>query len=250
MNKKYVLLFLSLVFLFSFVVLSKYEDRSFIRNLDFAVTVKIQEKIDSSTHLRIASFIDNSMTGATFFASPEFTSVVVILLTGWLLYDFKKPTFVKTSVGKKKYWLVLIIPIAFVAIVSIEIFAKSIVHHPSPPFSMIKHATSIFPANYINEQFSYPSGHAARAVFLSIITYSLFFIHTSLIFRKKWNSIVVVGLIGYVMLAGLSRVYLGHHWFSDVVGGAFLACSLAFGVLSFAPVDGWDKADYNRKVHE
>lgn len=240
-NKKAILLLLSFLSLFAFVVLSKYEDRAFMRSLDFAVTVKVQETIDTSTHLRLTSFIDTMMTGATFFASPEFTSIVIILLSGWAMYDFK---------NKRLRWKIVIIPIAFIVIVIIEIYAKSIVHHPSPPFGMIKHATSIFPANYINEQFSYPSGHAARAVFLSIITYSLFFIHTSLIFRKKWHSIVVVGLIGYVMLAGLSRVYLGHHWFSDVVGGAFLACSLALGVLSFAPVDGWDKADYNRKVHE
>jgi len=241
MNKKNILLFLSLVSLFSFVVLSKYEDRSVIRNLDFAVTVKLQEKIDKSAHLRLASFVDTTMTGATFFASPEFTSVVVILLTGWLFYDFRK---------KKFYWRALIIPLAFMLIVFVELYGKSIVHHPSPPFSMIKHATSIFPANYINEQFSYPSGHAARAMFISIVYYSLFFIHNSLIFRKKWNSIVVVGLIGYVMLVGLSRVYLGHHWFSDIIGGMLLASGISFGVLMFAPVDGQDKPLYNRKVHE
>ena len=73
-----------------FVILSKYEDRPFIRNLDFAVTVKVQEKIDRSAHLRLASFVDTMMTGTTFFASPEFTSAVVIILTGLALYDRKK----------------------------------------------------------------------------------------------------------------------------------------------------------------
>ena len=113
MSKKNVLLVLSLVFLFSFVVLSKYEDRSVIRNLDFAVTVKMQEKIDTSAHLRLKSFVDTMMTGATFFASPEFTSVVVILLTGWLFYDFRKKTF---------YWRVFIIPLAFMLIVFVELY--------------------------------------------------------------------------------------------------------------------------------
>lgn len=241
MNKRNIFFLLSILLLFMFIVLSKYEDRSVIRNLDFAVTVKVQEAIDKSTHLRLTSFIDTTMTGATFFASPEFSSVVVILLTGWALYDWKK---------KKWNGKAVVILAAFVVIVLVELYAKSVVHHPSPPFAMIKHTTSIFPANYVNEQFSYPSGHAARSVFLSIVIFSLFFVRNSLIRRKKMRLAIAVGFIGYVVMVGISRIYLGHHWFSDVVGGVFLACSLAFGVLSFAPVDGWDKADYNRKVHE
>lgn len=238
MNKKSIFLLLSLLSLCLFVLLSKYEDRPFVRNLDFAVTVKVQEKIDNSLHLRLRSFIDNSMEGATFFASPEFTSVVVIMLTAWALYDWKK---------KKINWRALIIPLAFMLIVFVELYGKSIVHHPSPPFSMIKHATSIFPANYINEQFSYPSGHAARAVFLAITSYLAFGIgHLAL--RKRLLFILCLGL--YVLLVSVSRIYLGHHWFSDIIGGMLLASGFAFAVLMFAPVDGQDKPHYNRKVHE
>ncbi len=227
-----------LVSLLLFVILSKYEDRPFIRNLDFAVTVKVQEKIDRSAHLRLASFVDTMMTGTTFFASPEFTSAVVIILTGLALYDRKK----KSWNGKA-----FVILTGFVAIVLVELYGKSIVHHPSPPFSMIKHATSIFPANYINEQFSYPSGHAARAVFVSIISYLSFSIY-HLALRKR----LIFGLClgSYVLLVSISRIYLGHHWFSDIIGGMLLSSGFAFAVLTFAPVDGQDKPHYNRKVHE
>ena len=70
--------------------------------------------------------------------------------------------------------------------------------------------------------------------------------------QKVRSQQVLVGVVFvfFVSLVSLSKVYFGHHWFSDIVGGAFLACSLAFGALVFAPVDARDKADYNRKVHE
>ena len=189
---------LAVVFILAFAILSKYEDRAGVRSLDFAATVKVQDKIDKSTHLRLASLVDNVMEGSSFFAGPEFTSVVVLILTGVAF--------------RKKRWRAILIPAAFVLIVLIELYGKSIVHHPSPPFSMIKHTTSVFPANYINEQFSYPSGHAARAVFLALITW--------MVLRKK--RLLGIGFVGYVILVSVSRIYLGHHWLSDVAGGLFL----------------------------
>lgn len=211
------LIVISIILLCLFTLLSKYEDRQGLRNLDFAVTVKVQERIDKSAYLRLASVVDNVMEGATYFAAPAFTSVAVILLTGYAFYDWKK---------KRVHWKSLIIPARFVLILLAELYGKSIVHHPSPPFSMIKHPTSLFPANYVNEQFSYPSGHAARAVYLSIVMYSVFLIHNSFIRRKKWSILIAIGLTGYVFLVGLSRIYLGEHWFSDVLGGLLLGVGI------------------------
>jgi membrane-associated phospholipid phosphatase len=177
--------------------------------MDFAATVKVQDRIDKSAHLRLASLVDNMMEGPSFFASPEFTSIVVLILTGLAF--------------RKRKWRALIIPAAFVLIVLIELYGKSIIHHPSPPFSMIKHTTSVFPANYINEQFSYPSGHAARAIFVALTAW--------MIFRKRlWLG---VGLGAYVLLVALSRIYLGHHWLSDVIGGSLLGSGLGLLTMAF-----------------
>lgn len=201
-----------------FLALSKYEDRVFIRNLDFAVTVRLQERIDRSSHLRAASVVGNLMEGATFFASPEFISIATICLTGLLLYDRKK---------KRWHLSALIIPLALIVLVLIEIYSKSVVHHPAPVFSMIKNPTTIFPANYVNEQFSYPSGHAARGLFIAVIA-GIWFIRGMLV--RKGAVMLTLGLLGgYVMLVSISRIYLGHHWFSDVVGGWLLggACGMA-----------------------
>lgn len=198
MKKQWGMTIIACMSLCFFIILSKYEDRSIIRNIDFASTVKVQDRIDKSAHLRLAALVDNTMEGATYFASPEFSSAVVLILTALLFRKYK--------------WRAFLVPAAFVLIVLIELYAKSVVHHPSPPFSMIKHTTSVFPANYINEQFSYPSGHAARAVFIAIVSWFLFR-------KKRW---IGIGLVWYVILVSVSRVYLGHHWLSDVAGGALL----------------------------
>lgn len=178
--------------------------------MDFAATVKVQDRIDKSAHLRLAALVDNTMEGATFFASPEFSSIIVLILT--------------VIAFRRKKWRALLIPAAFILIILVEVYGKTVVHHPSPPFSMIKHTTSVFPANYINEQFSYPSGHAARAVFIALIAWAV-------LDRKKW---IGAALILYVALVAVSRIYLGHHWLSDVIGGSLLGSGL--GLLTMAPI--------------
>ena len=98
---------------------------------------------------------------------------------------------------------------------------------------MIKHPTSFFPANYVNEQYSYPSGHAARAVFLAIL----------LGFTMKKRVWIMVSLILFVILISLSRIYLGHHWLSDVIGGLILGSGSGLLTISIL-------LSYNRKRNE
>ncbi len=232
---KRILVAVGLLLLVSFALLSKYEDRTALRNLDFAVTVKVQERIDRSTHLRLADFVGNVMEGATYFAAPLFTSIAVLMLTGLVIYDKKR---------KRIRWKSMLIPIGFLLILMAELFGKSIVHHPSPPFGMIKHPTSVFPANYVNEQFSYPSGHAARAVYIAIAAvYYIWAVLSGKNTTRKRAYILVSGAIAvtYVVLVSVSRIYLGEHWFTDVIGGLFLGSSL--GVLTWVSM-----ATYNRKT--
>ncbi|OGG23797.1 hypothetical protein A3A79_01155 [Candidatus Gottesmanbacteria bacterium RIFCSPLOWO2_01_FULL_43_11b] len=191
---KRVFLFLSIFFLFAFALLSKYEDRAIIRNLDFTVTVKVQDFIGKFCTTRC----DGLFEDIGFFASPLFSIAAIIVFA-----------------TKRKS---LLIPVLFALLTLAEMYGKTIVGHPAPPFFMLKNPTTIFPTYHVWQEFSYPSGHAARAMFLALLAYPF-------IKKKSW---IGFGLAAYIGLISFSRIYLGHHWFSDVVGGWLLGAGTAF----------------------
>jgi membrane-associated phospholipid phosphatase len=62
----------------------------------------------------------------------------------------------------------------------------------------------------------FPSGHAFFAVvFLGLLAY-LVFTHVR---KRGLRVLALLGLLTLILLIGASRVYLGAHWASDVLGG-------------------------------
>jgi membrane-associated phospholipid phosphatase len=74
--------------------------------------------------------------------------------------------------------------------------------------------------------YSFPSGHTAQ--YTALFGFAFFLVY-ALARRSRWRSALLALLALPIVLVGLSRIYLGQHWFSDVLGG------YALGTLFLVP---------------
>lgn len=188
-------LFLVFIF-FSYLV-----DVNLFKQVDFDTTVRLQDNIERK--------FDTIFSWFSLFGMFEVTTIALI---GTLIVGRK------TIAG-------LITLFIFGAFHIIEILGKAVVENVPPPEFLLRTKRFIeFPQFHIRSEYSYPSGHSGRTIFLSVILILLLW-HQRKISRFLTMALtVVIVVFDFIML--LSRVYLGEHWVSDVIGGTILGSSL------------------------
>lgn len=125
--------------------------------------------------------------------------------------------------GKKKESLMLLV--SAVGAVAISEVLKIIVLRPRPDGNLIHQVESF----YRND--SFPSGHVLY--FIGFFGF-LMFLSFTLIRKKFWRNLISGILLLMLIMIGVSRIYLGSHWFSDTLASYLIGSIwLYFMVLLF-----------------
>lgn len=118
-------------------------------------------------------------------------------------------------------WSAALLVVATGGAAALETIIKLVVERPRP---------HLFPPAVAADGSSFPSGHATNACAFALVTVYLVW-H---VFRHRGlAAAVAVLLIAFVLLVGLSRIVLGGHYPTDVLGGYALAVAWVGSAIAF-----------------
>lgn len=196
-----------LIFSFMMIHIIYFSADSNIEHFDIA-TLKFAGQIRNG-------FLTNIFKGITIFGSTAFLVIasIVLLLIAKL---------------RKNYGFAVVLPLATASFFNTTF--KLLVYRSRP---------DVIPHLVIENSMSFPSGHTT----CSIVFYLLLSYYTYQLIQKQKNRTSQISLkvlcslfIILPFMIATSRIYLGVHYPSDVIGGIFLGLFFVFAAISLTPL--------------
>jgi len=119
------------------------------------------------------------------------------------------------------HWEAVMSLLAAISSGTINSLVKGIIQRPRPGADLV----DVFE---VLMSFSFPSGHVMfYTILFGFSSYLLFTLLKASIWRR-----FILGVFGiFILLVGISRIYLGQHWASDVLGAYLLGSLILVGVI-------------------
>ncbi|MBQ9072005.1 MAG: phosphatase PAP2 family protein [Bacilli bacterium] len=178
--------------------------------LSILVLTKKDIYLDSFMYGIVSKYITNNLTLIVKNLTHLGSAIVVIGITVFTLLYFKN----------KKYALYMTINLVCITI--LQILLKNIFVRERP-----------IDINLIEETgYSFPSGHSLTA--FAFYGFIIYLIYKSNLTKRRKNIFITMFSL-FIFIVGLSRVYLGVHFFTDVVGA--FSFSLAYLIIYVHIID-------------
>ncbi len=144
--------------------------------------------------------------------SPLFDSLMTwVSNLGELAIAMTLTTIAMLIFAVRRKWLESIFILVSTSSVLVAFVLKELIHR-TRPFPVAQNVTGFFQSA---NQYSYPSGHV-----LFFVVFFGFFAYLAWIHFTGRGRVIVIAICGVlIVLIGPSRVFLGAHWASDVLGG-------------------------------
>jgi undecaprenyl-diphosphatase len=138
-------------------------------------------------------------------------SVIITVLIILMIYGFGL------------HWETVVALIAAIFSTAINVLVKDLIQRPRPTAALVHVLDTI-------NSYSFPSGHV---MFYTSFFGLIWFLAFSLLKPSLKRSLLLVFFGGLVLLIGVSRIYEGEHWASDVVGAYLLGSLTLVAIIQF-----------------
>jgi membrane-associated phospholipid phosphatase len=151
--------------------------------------------------------------------------VITWLGSSWVVVPLAVTVVVALLIVRRR-WLALFVTLSVSGASLLSVLAKDVIRRERPPID-IRLQQSV--------SFSFPSGHSTQAA----ATYIAFAIVVTVLSPSRvLRAVAWLAATLIVFLVGVSRVYLGMHWATDVLGGWMLGSLWVAGLtIALAPLE-------------